>query len=182
MKALLSRLFGDAPPKPGRPLYDAIVASGRSAAPYTHGGVADSVDGRFDMIVLTMSLVLIRLEGEGAASSALRGALIERFIDDMDESVREIGIGDLTVGKEVKKMVGAMSGRLDAYRAALADADEATLREALTRNLYRGETPSTPALSWMSAQVHAAAAALSRLPLTDFEAGQLPVLWQGAAL
>jgi cytochrome b pre-mRNA-processing protein 3 len=67
----------------------------------------------------------------------------ECFIEDMDGQLREIGIGDIIVGKHIGKMMGMLGGRLGAYRAALA---QSTLGLALVRNLWRGETPEPAAL------------------------------------
>src|SRR3546814_8548157 len=74
--------------------------------------------------------------------------LTERFIDDMDGQLRQIGIGDFVVGKHVGKMMGALGGRMDAYGPALAG--EGDLDAALVRNLYRGNAPEPSALAFVS--------------------------------
>ena len=95
------------------------------------------VDGRFDMIAAVLAMVMLRLEGDPAG---VPGAthLAEAFVDDMDPQLREIGIGDLLVGKHIGRMMGMLGGRLGAYRDGLAAGD---LKPALVRNLYRGEAP-----------------------------------------
>lgn len=125
------------------PLYNAIVAQGRQAHWYLDGGVPDTLDGRFDMIVAILAQVLIRLEQQGATRDSVW--LTELFVDDMDGQLRQEGIGDVVVGKHIGRMMSALGGRLAAYRAALSG--EADLGEALRRNLYRGEPVSDVALA-----------------------------------
>ncbi len=126
-------------------LYAAVVAAARSPWFYSHGAVPDTVDGRFDMVALIIAVVLVRLEQTGEPTMAVRQRLRELFVDDMDQSVREMGVGDLSVGRHVKKMMGALDGRLIAYRPALAASDQPAMMAALERNLYRGEPASNHA-------------------------------------
>ena len=124
------------------PLYTAIVARAREPHWY-EAGVPDTVDGRFDMIATILAFVLLRMEDDPEAAEA-SARLTERFVDDMDGQLREIGIGDIIVGKHIGKMMGMLGGRLGAYRTALTDG---TLGPALVRNLWRGETPEPAALA-----------------------------------
>jgi cytochrome b pre-mRNA-processing protein 3 len=94
------------------------------------------------MVALMLSLVLVRLEASGEATLPLRHRLRELFVDDMDQSVREMGVGDLSVGRHVKRMMGALDGRLMTYRPLLLAKDHTGLMAALERNLYRGEPAS----------------------------------------
>src|SRR5829696_5693339 len=91
-----------------RPLYDAIVAVGRDPCWYRDGLVPDTLDGRFDMVAAILSLVLLRLEAEGDSARRESVLLTEIFVDDMDASLRQIGIGDFVVGKHIGKMMGAL--------------------------------------------------------------------------
>ncbi|MFN3590797.1 MAG: ubiquinol-cytochrome C chaperone family protein [Thermaurantiacus sp.] len=119
-------------------LWDAIVAEARNPEWYLRHDVPDTIDGRFDMVALVSALVMLRFEHEGLRQEGVW--LTERFVEDMDGSLREIGVGDLVVGKHVGNMVGALGGRLGAYRAALApDAAAGQLEAALARNIYRRE-------------------------------------------
>ena len=117
-----------------RPLWHQIVAVGRDPVWYRDLGVADSLTGRFDVIILVLCLVLMRLEKEPdlIAPSAL---LTELFVADMDGQLRESGIGDLVVGKHIGRLMGVLGGRLGAYREALAEYGDAALVLALTRNV-----------------------------------------------
>ena len=97
---ILRRLFGRKA-NPIAAVYDAIVASARQPRFYADLGVPDTLDGRFDMIVLHLFLVLDRMKGE---DEKFRQNLTDYFFMDMDRSLREIGVGDLSVGKKVRKM------------------------------------------------------------------------------
>lgn len=134
-----------------RPLYDAIVAEGRQPHWYLDGAVPDTIDGRFDMIVAILALVLLRLEEQDAAQES--AWLTELFVDDMDGQLRQEGIGDVVVGKHVGRMMSALGGRLAAYRAALKG--ESSMHEALVRNLYRGEAPGDAAIAHVEGALRA---------------------------
>jgi cytochrome b pre-mRNA-processing protein 3 len=166
---LLQRLFGKPDRGPAPMLYDAVVARARQPHWYANGGVPDSVDGRFDMIAAIMALVLLRLEGEAdtAAPSAL---LAECFIDDMDSQLREIGIGDVVVGKHIGKMMGMLGGRLGAYREGLAG----DLRPALVRNLYRGNPPAETELAYTESALLALRDSLAARSPADILSQGLP--------
>lgn len=156
---------------PGDALYRAVVAEARRPDWYRAGGVPDSVDGRFDMVALVLSLVLRRLDADGAHQ--LAADVTDRFIADMDGSLRQMGVGDQVVGKEVGRMVSALGGRLGAYREALAaDAAPDALGAALARNLYRGESDDT-AVGWTAGEVRGLAARLAALPARDVAEGRL---------
>jgi cytochrome b pre-mRNA-processing protein 3 len=167
---LLKRLFG-APDRGTAPqLYAAIVALGRAPHWYQAGEVPDTIDGRFDMIAAILSLVLLRLEKEPDAIPPST-ALAECFIEDMDGQLREIGIGDVVVGKHMGRMMGMVGGRLGAYRAGLAGEG---LQGALVRNLYRGHAPSDSALAHVGAALLSLRDRLTATPTAAILAGELP--------
>jgi cytochrome b pre-mRNA-processing protein 3 len=132
---ILKALFGRKPADPSEALYAAIVAAARQQKFYAQWGVPDTIDGRFDMQVLVMYVVLERLAEFGTDSEELRQALTDRFFAAMDAALREVGVGDISVGKKVRKMAEAFFGRAAAYKSA---ATEEALREALARNVYVG--------------------------------------------
>ncbi|WP_294258777.1 ubiquinol-cytochrome C chaperone family protein [uncultured Sphingomonas sp.] len=167
---MLQRLFGKPDRGTAPQLYAGVVARGRAPHWYTHGAVPDTVDGRFDMIAAVLCMVLLRLEEEPAGIPTST-AVAECFIDDMDGQLREIGIGDIIVGKHVGRMMGMLGGRLGAYRSGLAEGD---LGPALVRNLYRGEAPAPAALTHVGARLRAFRDALAALPLARVIAGELP--------
>ena len=121
---------------PAHGLYLAAVLQARLPDFYLRCGVADTVDGRFDLLTLHVCLLLIRLAREGSAQKDLSQALFDLMFADMDVNLRELGVSDTGVGGRVKSMARAFYGRLAAYGEGLAD--ETRLGPALERNLYRG--------------------------------------------
>ena len=134
------RFFNPTPSaKIAREIYLLIVAKARQPYFYVRLGVPDTVDGRFDMITLHAILVIERLARGGRAARALSQQLFDEMFADMDRSLREMGAGDLSVGKKVRKMAEVFYGRAKAYREALAQEDDDALTAALARNVYGGE-------------------------------------------
>ena len=171
--SFLSRLFGEKSERARlRPLYAALVAAGRARVWYAEGRVPDTVEGRFDMIASLLALVLLRLEGEGDKARRESVLLTELFIDDMDSSLRQMGIGDFVVGKHVGKLMGALGGRLEAFRAALAG--ERELGEAVHRNIFRQAPPSAEAVAFVAAGLRRFEAGLRERSLEQLLAGDLP--------
>jgi cytochrome b pre-mRNA-processing protein 3 len=155
-----------------QPLYAGIVEAGRDPFWYRAGGVPDSIDGRFDIIASLLALVLLRLGREGAAARREEILLTEVFIDDMDGTVRQLGIGDQVVGKHVGRMMGALGGRLGAFRDAASD--DAAFAAAVRRNVFRDAPPSEEAVATVAARLAAFRAALAEVALDDVLAGRLP--------
>lgn len=151
-------------------LYAAVVEYARRPHFYIEGAVADTVDGRFDAIAAMLAMVMLRLEGDPAGMAAATH-LAEAFVDDMDPQLREIGIGDLLVGKHVGRMMGMLGGRLGAYRDGLAAGD---LKPALVRNLYRGHAPADAALAHVERSLRDFRAALGEVATDRLIAGYLP--------
>ncbi len=122
-----------------RSLYGAIVAQARAPAFYREYGVPDTVNGRFDMIVLHLALFLDRAEAASAPLRALGQGVFDLFCREMDGHFREAGVSDLKVPKEMREMAEAFYGRRSAYRAALAAPGNVALEAALLRNIYLGK-------------------------------------------
>jgi cytochrome b pre-mRNA-processing protein 3 len=114
-------------------IYGMIVAQARLPAFYQHYGVPDTVNGRFDMVLLHVWLILRRLRGR-ADGAPLSQALLDRFCSDMDANLREMGVGDLTVPKRMLKFAEAFYGRSAAYDSGL-QAGGNELAQALARNV-----------------------------------------------
>ena len=153
--SLFARLFGTQsdPREQWRPLWHTIVEQAREPDWYRMCGVADTVEGRFDMITLVLSLVLLRMEGdeELAPHTAL---VTELFVEDMEGQLREAGIGDPTVGKKIGTLMSSMGGRLGTYRTALGDEDRAALAEALRRNVTMAQEDEAHALAERMMRLH----------------------------
>lgn len=120
-------------------LYGAIVAQSRNPVFYTDYGVPDSIEGRFEMILLHAFALFHRLRDEPEERRALGQLVFDRFCIDMDANLREMGVGDLTVPKKMKRIAGAFYGRVGVYDAALAAAGDGELADALLRNVYAGD-------------------------------------------
>jgi cytochrome b pre-mRNA-processing protein 3 len=166
--SILQRLFGETKQRETvLPLYRAVVARGRDPAWYREGEVPDTVDGRFDMIAAILALVLLRLEKVGDEGRLPSVLLTELFIDDMDASLRQIGIGDYVVGKHVGRMMGQLGGRLTAFR-------DGPMTNAIRRNVFHDAPPSDAALAFVAAGLTAFDQALSSYSLDRLRAGELP--------
>ena len=126
--------------RPAELLYAQAVALARKPELFRNHGVADTVDGRFDALVLVVSVMMCRLGGHGKGGRALGQQLVDVMFADMDLSLREMGAGDMGVPKRVKIMARAFAGRSRAYSQALLNGDRDQLAAALERNLLRGET------------------------------------------
>ncbi len=120
-------------------LYGAIVAQARTPAFYADFEVPDTVEARFDMVVLHVHLVVRRLLAADDAARAAGQALCDRFFDDMDANLRELGVGDLLVPRKMRSFAEAFYGRAASYDAVLKDADESALAAALARNVLGSE-------------------------------------------
>lgn len=169
----LSRAFGNAPPAPAAALYARAVAAARDPGWYLAGEVPDTYDGRFDMVALVVAYVTLRLET--AAEAQMCADLTDRFIADMDGTLRQDGIGDQVVGKHIGRMVAALGGRLGAYRDA--GADDAALADALRRNLWRGAPIGDDAVAYVISRIRQleaqlAATTVAALAVGDWLAGQ----------
>ncbi len=128
-------------------LYASVVDRARTPAFYTVMKVADTVDGRFDMIVLHLFLILNRFPKEERNNPVLRAVLEEHFAD-MDNSLREIGVGDLSVPKKIHRMIDALYGRFETYEKALTGPTPVEdIADALARNVYRGSAAGDQAVA-----------------------------------
>lgn len=154
-------------------LYGAIVAQSRLPHFYTTSGVADTVEGRFEVVVLHMFLVLDRLKDEGADSEELIYQVGEVFVDELDGAMREMGVGDLSVPKKMRLAASGFLGRLEAYHAALLQEGDDALVAALVRNVYAGEAAKAPLARDLAAYVRTCARSLGEQPLADLRQGRI---------
>jgi cytochrome b pre-mRNA-processing protein 3 len=156
-------------------LYEAIVQQAREPLFYAVLGVPDTVNGRFEMVALHAFLVLRRLKAAAEPAAALGQALFDTMFADMDLSLREMGAGDLGVGKRVKAMAEGFYGRIAAYDAALTSAAPDDLAEALRRNVYGTVKPPAAipaeAIRMLAIYVRASAESLASQPDAELAAG-----------
>ena len=142
--SFLTKLFGQSQDDRAvaRPLWHRTIEIAREKEWYRDCGVADTVAGRFDMITLILSIVMIRMERDAElVEPSVR--LTELFVEDMDGQLRESGVGDVVVGKRMGQLMSVLGGRLGAYREGLTNADEAIMADAVSRNvtLHEGSDP-----------------------------------------
>ncbi len=171
---MLQRLFKPRPTAvAGRALFKALSAQARQPVFYERLGVLDTLEGRFELYVLHLVLVLHRLKGEGAQAAETSQATFDAFLRNLDEGLRDMGVGDLSVGKKMRKLGEAVYGRIKGYDHAFAEADEpAALEAVIVRTVYqdRADARAAHALARYAA---AAAARLAALPLNEVIQGRL---------
>ena len=170
--SLFSRIFRSSDRTAYRPLYDRVVEIARDPAWYRDGEVPDTLDGRFDMIAAVLSLVLLRMERDPERTAEASVRLAEIFIDDMEGTVRQIGIGDLMVGKHVGKMMGALGGRLGAFRPATAAGKG--FDEPVRRNIFHDAPPSEDAVAFVSRRLQLFHERLVAAPVERILAAEVP--------
>lgn len=152
-------------------IYNAIVEQARRPQFYESFDVPDTLDGRFDLIVLHAGLYLPRLKSVPGEGKGLAQATFDQMLANLDQNLRELGAGDMSLPKKMKSMVQAFYGRATAYDAALKGGDAQALREALHRNVYRGAGVPQPKIDALAAYVRAASEALKAASDTDILAG-----------
>lgn len=167
--SLFSRLLKPKIP-PLHELWLRIVEIARDPCWYLDYDVPDTVDGRFDMVALVTSLVMLRMERDELIEETAR--LTERFVDDMDGSLRTIGIGDMVIGKHMGRMMGGLGGRMGSYREALDAASNKMLEEALSRNVFRGEA-AHPSIGGFAAAVRSLAERIDTVAEDALLAGEI---------
>ncbi len=152
-------------------IYGAIVTQARQPGFYAALGIPDTPAGRYDMVVLHLFLVLGRLKLE-AGTEPLQQALIEAFVEDIDDSMRELGTGDVVVGKKVRKAAAGFYERSRDYREALAADGAGVLEGALIR--YGLALESDPRrCSCLAAYVRTTAEALKGQASAEVSGGRL---------
>lgn len=160
----------------GFELYGAAVAAARAPALFASLGIPDTVEGRFDLVSLHVALLIRRLRTDpDARGPALAQAVFDAMFADMDLNLREMGVGDLSVGKKVRQAWEAFHGRALAFEAALDSADAAALPAALARNVWRGEPPAGAA-ERLAAVARAQAAHLAGQGIDALAAGRATYL------
>jgi cytochrome b pre-mRNA-processing protein 3 len=171
--AMLKRLFRPHPSHDvGRALYAAVVEQSRLPALYEGFGVPDTVEGRFEIYTLHVVLLLDRLNQAGDASKAASQALFDTYVKGLDHALREMGVGDLSVGKKMRRLGEAFFGRVKSYHAAFAALpDGGPLRDLLKRTVYADA--DTAQLAALADYVTAQREHLDAAPLEGFLQGRV---------
>lgn len=156
-------------------LYIAAVEQARSQIFFLDFGVPDSVDGRFDLVIVHIMLLVRRLRQQGKAAADVSQALLNLMFADMDRNLREMGVGDLSVGRQVKKMAKAFYGRAETWEQAL-DQDIKSVRSALAETVYRSVDVSSEPISSLASYVMAADKHLAGQPTGAIVLGEVEFL------
>lgn len=156
-------------------LYTHIVKSSRREVFFTDLEVADTVEGRFDMIVLHAFCVLRRLrqETDNKAVESFSQAFFDLWFDDMDLNLRELGVGDMGLARRVPKMMEAFYGRATVYEEALSKEDNIELKAALDRNLYRKTPVSDESLEVMAQYLRQECANVEKMNVEEILKGKM---------
>ncbi|NWH08482.1 MAG: ubiquinol-cytochrome C chaperone [Alphaproteobacteria bacterium] len=174
MLNVLQSLFRASPLKTeAAALYDAIGSQARHPGFYTTLSVPDTLDGRFELVVLHAAMVFHGIRRHGEAGRALAQTTCDLMFKSFDTALRELGVGDLSVPKRVKAMAGAYRGRMDVYEAAFRAEGDDALIEALGRNVFRGRLEDPRPVTALSAYVRQTLQNLEALPLSAYETGNL---------
>ena len=172
---MFERLFRKNPARAaGEALYAAAADQARDPAFYTEMGAPDTVEGRFEMTVLHVWLVMRRLKGADRAVRDAAQSLLDTMFASFDDALRELGVGDLVVGKKIRKMAESFYGRAQAYEEAIAaDSGDAraSLASALARNVY--DTDDADAARALADYVLSAVAAIGAQAQDDILRGEV---------
>ncbi|MFN3816534.1 ubiquinol-cytochrome C chaperone family protein [Brevundimonas sp.] len=147
-------------------LYAACAAQARRPVFYTHMGVPDRIDARFELYTLHVLLVLLRLREEGQKGADTAQDLFDTYVSALDNTLRELGVGDVAVGKKMRRLGEAMYGRMSAYEKAILAGDEDTLATALGRNILEADE-ATPEMRAMAAYAMRTRASLADQPFEN---------------
>jgi cytochrome b pre-mRNA-processing protein 3 len=145
LRFLFPRLTAE--PERGADLFAWVTEQARATHWYLDGEVADTLDGRFAMLVTIAALVSVRLEQTGEGGMRASVALTERFIEVMESEHREMGLGDPALGRTVRKLVGSLARRVALWRSAVSDG---SWTEAARRSVYAEGAPAKEALDHAS--------------------------------
>ncbi len=169
---MFQRLFRTRPARiAGQAIYASAAGQSRQAAFYRALGVADTAEGRFELLTLHVALIVLRLRGCGEAAAETSQHVFDTFVSALDSALREMGVGDLVVGKRMKKLGAAFYGRVRAYDAVLgAEPDPDGLRELLARTVLEGRD-GAPAQA-LSDYTIGAAKSLGEQPLQSLLEGR----------
>lgn len=170
----LQRLIKGGPTRSvGQKLYAATVAKARAPALYAELGAPDTPDGRFEVYSLHVLMVLERLRAEGPEAASTAQAYFDAYLSGLDHGLRELAVGDLSVGKTMRRLGEAFYGRGKAMDEALQGLpDRAPLEALLGRTVFAGAAPADPAP--LAAYVLRTREALAETPISALLAGDLP--------
>jgi cytochrome b pre-mRNA-processing protein 3 len=151
-------------------LYEAVTRQARQPAFYLDLGAPDTVEGRFELYTLHVVMLLNRLKGVGGHAADTAQALFDTYVSSLDDALREMGVGDLSVAKKMRRLGEAIYGRVKSFDTALDDADPGELEAMLVRTVYAGvDAPQAPTLA---GYVRRTVAALAEAPIEPLLEGR----------
>lgn len=175
---MFGKLFGkkDTLPASADRLLSQIVAQSRRAEFYRDGGVPDTLEGRFEMMVVAAFPVFYRLKGQGERADRLAQLLFDRMFREIDISLREMGVGDLKVPRKIKAMAQGFYGRVVAYERALGVDDRAALEDAVARNVFSTleTTPEPKCVTYITDVLESGFESVKAMKIEDIMSGKLP--------
>lgn len=150
--------------------YAVLTSAARTPAFYLDMNAPDTVMGRFEMLTIMLILYFRRTARSKRSGQEIAQNIIDAFFEDVDHSIRELGVGDPGVPKRMKKLAGMYYGRLESYAAALDKGDRDALMAALARNLHPESSP-VPDMRRLADWMFAAEQALSSVDEAEIETG-----------
>jgi cytochrome b pre-mRNA-processing protein 3 len=141
---MLRNLFRQRPDeRQGDALYALAVEQARQPAFYTSLGVADRIDARFELYTLHVLILFHRLKQDGERGEVAAQKLFDTYISSLDHTLRELGVGDVSVGKKMRKLGESLYGRMSAYEGPLRAEDVEALAASLAKNVYESAEAGT---------------------------------------
>ncbi|MBO6918494.1 MAG: ubiquinol-cytochrome C chaperone [Rhizobiaceae bacterium] len=156
--------------------YEELTDAARQLPFYRDMNVPDTVLGRFEMLSIFMMLYLRATKNKGDAVEGLAQDIIDAFFEDIDHSIRELGIGDAGVPKRMKKLAGMFYGRADSYGKAIEKNDIEELKTALVRNLFPENIEDAPDMSELGRYLIATDTALKNFDVDQMAQGNLKIV------
>lgn len=159
--------------------YSTLTAMARHPFFYTDLDVPDTVMGRFEMLSAVLILFFRRTAKSERSGQELAQEIVDAFFQDVDHSIRELGVGDQSVPKRMKKLAGMFYGRLESYAAALDTSDRDRLALALRRNIYPEAGEAAPTMSGLADWIMKVDAELAARPEEEVVSGGLSMMPPG---
>ena len=159
--------------------YATLTKAARHPYLYEALGVPDTVMGRFEMLSAMLILYFRRTRISATSGQEIAQEIVDAFFEDVDHSIRELGVGDVGVPKRMKKFAGMFYGRLESYAAALDAGDRAALATALARNIHPEAGEGAPPMEGLADYLFSAEAAMAKVGEDAIETGALDVAAPG---
>lgn len=148
-------------------LYSHVVSAARKPQLYGQSGTPDTANGRFELIILHIFMLFRRMQEDSAQMRSVKQKTFDRFLEDMDVNLREIGVGPDGVPKRIQKMLENFYGRAAAYQTAIDENNQANMAEVISRNFYADVKPNEQGAKNLAAYVFETVANLDQVTTND---------------